>query len=178
MECIFNKYHLETSRSHHFQQMPVYHWQIEMFCISPSLQSDFKWQQRVVSPYLDTPDFWGIKLFFPGAGICTVQQYHGVYILWTPFVIDWTSWILQLIVCNNIPGNSSSCSNIIVLGVFWYTWTFRLTDFWNKNISKSLIAKSPSFDSYIHFVQVHNAISMNTNNILICRTSLIGYWYM
>lgn len=152
MECIFNKYHLETSRSHHFQQMPVYHWQIEMFCISPISNDSRGWSPLIWI----LPDFGGIKLFFPGAGICTVQQYHGVYILWTPFVIDWTSWILQLIVCNNIPGNSSSCSNIIVLGVFWYTWTFRLTDFWNKNISNSLIAKSPSFVSYIHFVQVYN----------------------
>lgn len=127
MECTFNKYHLETSRSHHFQQMPVYHWQIEMFCISPSLQSDFKWQQRVVSTYLDTPRFLGDQIFLPWGGDMYNSIMKCTFYGQKPYVLDWTSWILQLIVCN-----------IPVLGVFWYIWTFfRLTDFEIK-ISQTL----------------------------------------
>lgn len=83
MECIFNKYHLETSRSHHFQQMPVYHWQIEMFCISPSLQSDFKRQQRVVSPYLDTPRFLGDQIILPWG-----WDMYGTTVSWSVHFMD------------------------------------------------------------------------------------------
>lgn len=32
MECIFNKYHLAASRSHHFRQLPSQQCQIELLC--------------------------------------------------------------------------------------------------------------------------------------------------